>query len=50
VVVPSENAVPSKASGSMSDFNTKVKKKPVNDYALNPDDYVIDEAEYKVEE
>lgn len=50
VIVPSENTLPSKASGSMSDFNTRVKKKPVNDFALDPDDYVIDEAEYKVEE
>lgn len=50
VIVPSENALPTKASGSVNDFNSKVKKKPVNDFALNPDDYVIDEAEYKVEE
>lgn len=50
VIVPSEQSLQGKASGSMQDFNTKVKKKPVNDFALNPDDYIIDEADYKVED
>lgn len=50
VIVPSEQSLQGKASGSMQDFNTKVKKKPVKDFALNPDDYIIDEADYKVED
>jgi phage shock protein C len=50
IIVPSEQATAGKASGSMQDFNTKVRKKPVSDFALNPEDYIIDEAEYKVEE
>lgn len=50
VIVPSEQSLQGKASGSMQDFNTKVKKKPVSDFSLNPDDYIIDEADYKVED
>ncbi len=50
VIVPSEQSIQGKASGSTQDFNTKIKKKTVGEFALNPDDYIIDEADYKVED
>lgn len=54
VVIPTEQnwqgKTSGKTSGSMKDFNTKVKKKPVGEFTLNPDDYIIDEADYKMED
>jgi phage shock protein C len=50
VILPSNDSIDRNTKESMQDINAKLRKKPVDEFALNPDDYTFDEADYQTED